>query len=551
MADTKFSALPAIDALASGDEFAANDVSAGASKKVTAAQIKAYLAPTLPTVVAVTAEFSSTGVPTATLPTGHAADDILVLVIQSSNDGVVGAPGAYQQLGPQNGIGTGAAAGANRLSVFWKRDGGSESAPTIPDTGDHTYGFMFAIRGCPTTGDPFIFGGNNFKFTTSTSGSSPKSVTHVDNTLVVDIFAGSADNAAAEGSSLTNADLTNLTEQFDDGTTDGTGGFLYMSSGAKAAAGPVTNTTVTWANTSVDLCSRIHFLPADTTENFSGTRAADIHIFIGSPQDTNDTWIKPTGARKVQVQLIGGGGGGSSGHTVTTPAGGGGGGGGGYSERWFNANDVGATETVHPGKGGAATTVAVDQAGNAGVDSTFGSFCRAVAGTGAGPAASADGGNGGSGGGISVPAAAALQTIAAGELGTAGGNGTTTGVAGSPGQRGGGGGSSGTTAANATIGAGLSKYGGGGGGAGANTGTLTAGGAGGAAAAPGTSPSTNGVDSTLFPYGGSGATGGNATTAPGGAGGFPGGGGGGGGGNNAGTQGGRGGHGCVVVTTYF
>lgn len=45
MADTKISALTAIDAVASGDEFPANDVSATTSKKVTAQQIKDFTSP--------------------------------------------------------------------------------------------------------------------------------------------------------------------------------------------------------------------------------------------------------------------------------------------------------------------------------------------------------------------------------------------------------------------------------------------------------------------------------------------------------------------------
>ena len=39
-----------------------------------------------PTVISVGAEFSGTGAPTATLPGTHAANDILVLVLQSSNE---------------------------------------------------------------------------------------------------------------------------------------------------------------------------------------------------------------------------------------------------------------------------------------------------------------------------------------------------------------------------------------------------------------------------------------------------------------------------------
>jgi hypothetical protein len=185
----------------------------------------AAAAPTAPEVISVGAEFSSTGTPTATLPGTHAADDILVLVLQTSNDGLVAAPAGYTQLGPQNGLNTASFATANRLCIFWKRDNGAESAPTLVDTGDHTYGFMFAVRGAQDADDPFAFGGNNWKFTTSTTGTSPASQTFCDAVLVVDIFAGSADNASAEGSSLTNASLSSLTEEFDDGTTDGTGGF--------------------------------------------------------------------------------------------------------------------------------------------------------------------------------------------------------------------------------------------------------------------------------------------------------------------------------------
>jgi hypothetical protein len=531
--------------------------------------------PTLPVFVAASAEFTSTGVPTAILPTGHVVNDILVLVLQSSNDSLVAPPAGYTQLGPQNGIGTGAAAGANRLSIFWKRDNGAESAPTIPDTGDHTYGMMFAVRGCPTTGDPFHFLGNNFKFTTSTSGSGPTGSTTIDNCLITDIFSSSIDNAAAQASSLVNADLFNLTEQFDDGTTDGTGGGIVVASGQKIQAGSIAATTLTWGTTSVDLCSRIAWLPSNTSEIASAPPPAQTQIFIGSPQDTDDTWVKPTSAKKVLVQLCDGGGSGSSGHTVTTAAGGGGGGGGGYDEAMYDAAALAASITLHAGKGGAATTAAVDQAGNAGVVSEFNkggtgplTATYRIAGTAATAAASADGGNGGGGSGRgvvapavnttradlnAVPAANNIPTLTQASGGR-GGSGTTAPVGGSPADWGGGGGESGgdTDAAITNVNNGYSLRGGGGGGGGR---TVQAAGsphpAGGGAASTAYAVGAVGVDSTLLPYGGSGGCGGDSTTAPGGAGGFPGGGGGGGGGNNAGTQGGRGGHGCVVVTTYF
>lgn len=575
MADTKISDLPTdIVALASGDKFPVADASAlSADTYATATEVKTFTnnVPTVPTFVAVTAEFTSTGVPTATLPTGHTTNDILILCLQSSNDSKVTAPAGYTNLGPQNGIGAAAAAGSTKLCIFWKRDGGSESAPTIPDTGDHTYGTMFAIRGCPTTGDPFAIGGMNYKFTASTSGSGPLSVTTCDDVLVIDIFAGSADNASAEGSSTANTDLASVTEQFDDGTTDGTGGFIYIVSGTKLTAGKVGATTATWANSSSDVCTRIHFLPSDQINMANASRGVETQIFIGSAADLDDTWVKPYGAKRVFAQICDGGGSGSSGHTVSTAAGGGGGGGGGYDEAWFNADDLAATISVHAGKGGAATSAAVDQAGNAGVVSEFDkggtgplTSSYRIAGTAATAAASADGGNGGcgSGRGTASPAVAttriALEGTAAGAAlgarGGAGGSGTTAPTGGSAAEWGGGGGESGadTDAATTNILNGYSLRGGGGGGGGR---TVQAAGSpgpqGGGAAAKSYAAGAAGTDSSRLPYGGSGGCGGDSTTAPGGAGGFPGGGGGGGGGNNAGTQGGRGGHGCVVVTTFF
>ena len=576
MADVKISAMTGIagGTLASGDKVAVADASdLAVAYSATIANIKTYCTvPDAPSVISVGAEFTSTGVPTATLPGTHAADDILILVLQSSNDSQVTAPAGYANLGPQNGFGAAATALSSKLSIFWKRDGGSESAPTIPDTGNHTYGMMFAVRGCLTVGDPFTLQDQNWKFTASTSGTSPVSVTTVDNTLVVDIFAGNVSNAGAEGSSLANTDLASVTEQFDDGTTDGTGGFIYVASGVDATAGEVKATTVTWANSSSDLCTRIHFIPAGATRSQMAVgREAEIQKFIGSIADLDDTWVKPYGARRVFVQLIDGGGSGSNGRNAATAAGGGGGGGGGYDEMWFNASDLTATVSVHAGKGGAAITTNVDgTAGNVGVVSQFGKGVTPpympihITGTAAVGAISADGGNGGcgSGRGFVSPAVATTRvdiggTAAAGAahgaVGGRGGSGTTTPTGGSPAEWGGGGGESGAdTDAGLAVNTSGDSFRGGGGGAGGRSNTnVSVAGAGGGAVATAATANLKGNDSTRFPYGGSGGNAGTSSTGTGGAGGFPGGGGGG-GGTASGTQnGGAGAHGAIQVTTYF
>jgi hypothetical protein len=545
-----------------------------AQDAATKAYADATHTPTLPTVASVGSEFHSTGVPTATLPGTHAANDILVLVIQLANDSNYAAPAGYKQIGPQNGIGAAAVAGATKMAIFWKRDGGSESAPTLTDAGDHTYGFMFAIRGCPTIGDPFHLADQAWKFTASTSATSATSQTWVDNTLVVDLWAHASDIAVGHASGAANANLTNITEQFDGSTTDGTGGGLVMVSGTRAVAGGVGTTTMTWDNSTVEVTTRIHFLPdVHANRDFPATRPSEQQIFIGSAADLDDTWQRPAGARRVLAQICDGGGSGSAGRNAATAAGGGGGGGGGYDEASFDAHDLGVSVTVHAGKGGAATANTDGTGGAAGVLSEFDkggvgplTSARRVAGTSAAGAISADGGNGGCGSGrgtaslvanttrsdlYSLPAANNLPANGGG--GGRGGAGTTAPTGGSPADWGGGGGESGadTDAAIASANNGWSLRGGGGGAGGRSTTGVNSGpGFGGGAAPPAAAAGANGNDSTRIPFGGSGACAGDSATHA-GNGGFPGGGGGGGGTASGSQGGGAGGHGMVVVTSFF
>lgn len=559
MADTKISAATDNTSVAGTDEFATNK--GGASRRTSVSNLRKSHG-TLPTINSVGSAFSSTATPTATLPSTVAQNDILVLCIQTANQDFT-TPSGYAQLGPKNGVGDAAVAGATKLCIYWKRAGASESAPTLSDSGDHTYGVMFAVRGCPTTGDPFRMLGQAWKFTASTTGTADTGTVRSGNSLVVNIFAHAIDSASAQGSSPTNASLTNVTEQFDGATTDGTGGGIYIMSGTLTEPGEVDASTVTWAASTLDVSTTLAFVPEDS---FPVPRGPEVMTFIGSSADLDDTWVKPYGARKVFAQIVDGGQSGSGGNTTTTAAGGGGGGGGGYDEAWFDAEDVGATVTVHAGRGGAAGT-ALNQAGNLGVVSEFGKggagplvSAYRTAGTAATAAASADGGNGGCGAGVGTVAvqttrltySSANTSTAFHTRGAAGGSGTTAPVGGSQAVWGGGGGESGAdTDAGLTAGNNGDSLRGGGGGSGGRTNTnISVPGRGGGATAPTTPQGGAGTDSTRLPYGGSGGIGGGSSTVTGGQGGFPGGGGGGGAGV-AGGFGGRGGHGIVMVTTFF
>ncbi len=269
---------------------------------------------------------------------------------------------------------------------------------------------------------------------------------------------------------------------------------------------------------------------------------ANVQTFTSS-----GTWNKPSYGSRVKVQLWGGGGGGGK----QTTNSGCGGGGGGYAELEFDIADLGSTETVTLGDGGAAKTT--NGPGNDGGSSTFGSHLTAYGG-GGGAIGGTSNETGGGGGGL----------FGAGENGdsTTGGDGgapvggargdfnASSPVAGGDSTYGGGGGGGSSDANGATGGRSVHGGGGGGGGGGGDgsgnggDGGLSQYGGGGGGGAAGASSGSAGSGGASV-YGGAGGAGGaqagNATagTQPGG-----------GGGGSTGGDSGAGAKGMCVVTTY-
>jgi len=447
---------------------------------------KADVSPTAPAVRSVGTAASGTGNITPGLPAGHTTNDILLLFVETANQAVT-APAGYTQIGPQNGAGTAASSGATRLAIFWKRDGGSESAPTVTDAGNRTQGVIIAVSGCRTTDNPFYFQWNGFKKTASTTWTHKGNATTINNSLIIYGLANGINSTGAQLSSVANSSLSSVTTQYDNATTDGVGGGLGVVSGLLATAGSYGSLTATEGASTADVSIALAMIP---NQYISGA-APTIEIYNYLTGGSTDQLNIPTNAKSIKVIAIGGGGAGGSG-IASTAAGGGGGGGGGKWVKDFSVIELTLPIQVNVGSGGvggatksAATNSTVKN--NNGSGNTIVNAVRGVIGS---DATSNSGGGGGQGGGTNGAA------TAFGYSGTNGGSGGTTGAAPNACEEGGGGGGGGKNASNTTGVGGTSNGGGGGGGGGGSTTQGANGGVGGGGQAGGTNNAGAGGNAT-------------------------------------------------------
>ena len=242
------------------------------------------------------------------------------------------------------------------------------------------------LTATPTNGQIPIGDGSGFVLATITAGNNI-TVTNTAGDIRLDVVGlASGVSGSATGGTVPRMVGTGASSQIgtgsiqDDGTRIGVGtapqaGYsasvaeLRVTSGIEEHNGvPYTTPAAQGAANSV------------LTNNGSGTLSWSIPTQPLDQQTFNSagTWTKPAQGSMALIEVWGAGGSGSNSASSTSCHGGAG---GGYAFRLVRLADLGATETVTVGAGGASRTIA--QSGQAGGNSSFGSWATAYGGAGA------------------------------------------------------------------------------------------------------------------------------------------------------------------------
>lgn len=213
-----------------------------------------------PTFIAGTGFTNSTGGFTLAWPAGAIANDIGIIVAESSGDDStisITTSSGWEHITGSPIVDVADATGS-KLQILWKRHSGSETNPVLTDPGDHLIAGMFLFRGCASSGNPWNSIATDVKTVASTTASPPSVTTTADNCLIVFVVGRPDDNISATQFGLpSNNSLSSITELTEGGTDDGNGGGIQVSSGIKELAGNIGETTIVKSNSTTDTYATI------------------------------------------------------------------------------------------------------------------------------------------------------------------------------------------------------------------------------------------------------------------------------------------------------
>lgn len=185
---------------------------------------------------------ASTSAFTLTPSAINMVDDLLILLVSTANQSIT-TPSDWIEFGSSPlGIGTAGAAGAVRISAFYKiaESGDLSSGVTVPDSGNYQSAMLFGISGYDID--------NIVNFETNSSDNSatntitfPSVTTTADNCLIIFAFAGDTDislTTASLGISVSSTNVIGSTQTFGGRYTAlGNGGGIAARIGLKSEAG--------------------------------------------------------------------------------------------------------------------------------------------------------------------------------------------------------------------------------------------------------------------------------------------------------------------------
>lgn len=180
-------------------------------------------------------------------PSGWAAGDLLLCLVESSNEAIT-APSGFTELAssPQ---GTGAVSNVTttRLSAYYRIATALDGTQIqINDPGNHALVLLMAYSGVNTTTplDVTPVGGQD----TDLGGTSTATgvTTTTANCMIIVAYADSNDSLTGRYSGWANANLTGFAERTEVRTTEGNGGGIGVADGVKATAGATGSSTVNY-----------------------------------------------------------------------------------------------------------------------------------------------------------------------------------------------------------------------------------------------------------------------------------------------------------------
>jgi len=199
----------------------------------------------MPVVVGVGAAASGQAAVTAAYPGGYTAttNDIGIIFQECENADTPAAPSGWSIIVTQA-LTSGT---TSKLTAMWRRIQAGDTAPSVPDPGNHQTVTMIVVSGCITAGNPWDVFTNTTELVSDTSVSVPGVTTTVNNCLILAAFGTGQDVNNTTALTWVNGSLANLAHRRSSWTALGTGGGFAFCTGEKAAFGGTGATTTTAA----------------------------------------------------------------------------------------------------------------------------------------------------------------------------------------------------------------------------------------------------------------------------------------------------------------